>query len=484
MTKFAAAFVFLFSFSAFAQDSLTPQTISELQLLQKAALNSDYAYRQTAFLSDNIGPRPAGSAAYARATEYVGEELRKLGLEVTFEDVEVKPWIRGRESAHLVQWPGMTPNSNQKLVVTALGGSPTTSQDGITAEVVVVRNFDELRALGREKIQGKIVIFNHEFDRRKAESGLPGDAYGEAVAYRSRGALEAAKLGAVASLIRSAGGAEYRLAHTGGVNTEKGPIVPAGALAAEDAALLARLSKQGPVRMNLVLLSSAPAQKVKEHSVVADVKGREHPEQIVIVSGHLDSWDLGSGALDDAVGVGIAMEVANLVRQLGLKPKRTIRVIAWSNEEHGLDGGITYAKNHQQEVANHVAAIEADFGTGHPFGINVEADPVALELLKPVSKVLESQGAGILRSSEDSGADLIPLSVLGVPCFAPFQDGRTYFDYHHTAADTFDKVDLAQLRENAAVVAVLAYALANLEKPIPHKSQPTPEWLKSRLQTR
>jgi carboxypeptidase Q len=484
LTRFAAVFVFLFSFSAFAQDSLAPQTISELKLLQKAALNSDYAYRQTSFLSDNIGPRPAGSAAYARATEYVGAELRKLGIEVTFEDVQVEPWIRGEESAHLVRWPGMTPNSTQKLVVTALGGSPTTSQDGITAEIVVVNNFDELHALGREQVQGKIVVFNHKFDRRKAEGGLPGDAYGAAVAYRSRGALEAAKLGAVASLIRSAGGAEYRLAHTGGMNTEQGAIVPAGALAAEDAALLARLSEQGPVRMNLVLLSSSQAHKVKEHNVIADIKGTEHPEQIVIVSGHLDSWDLGTGALDDAVGVGIAMEVANLVKQLGLKPKRTIRVIAWSNEEHGLDGGITYAKTHQKEIANHVAAIEADFGTGHPYGINIEADPIAVDLLKPVSKVLESQGAGILRPSEDSGADLIPLTVLGVPCFAPLQDGRTYFDYHHTAADTFDKIDLAQLRENSAVVAVLAYALANLERPIPHKSQPTPEWLKSRLAMR
>jgi carboxypeptidase Q len=484
LTKFAAVFVFLFSFSAFAQDSTTSQTVSELKRLQEAALKSDYAYRQTAFLSDNIGPRPAGSAAYARATEYVGEELRKLGLEVTFEEVEVKPWIRGKESAQLVQWHGMTPNSTQRLVVTALGGSPTTSQDGITADVVVVKNFDELQTLGREKVAGKIVVFTHKFDRRKAEGGLPGDAYGEAVAYRGRGAIEAAKLGAAASLIRSAGGAEYRLAHTGGMNTRNGPIVPAGALAAEDADLIARLIKQGPVKMNLVLLSSAPSQKIKEHNVIADIRGTEHPEQIVIVSGHLDSWDLGTGALDDAVGVGIAMEVANLVKQLGLKPKRTIRVIAWSNEEHGLDGGITYAKNHQKEIANHVAAIEADFGSGHPYGINIEADPIALDLLKPVGKVLETQGAGILRPSEDSGADLIPLTVIGVPGFAPFQDGRTYFDYHHTAADTFDKVDLTQLRENAAVVAVLAYALANLEKPIPHKSQPTPEWLKSRLQTR
>jgi hypothetical protein len=463
------------------QNAFSPQTLSELKQIQKAALANDYAYRHLEHLCDNIGPRPAGSPQFRFAGNYVADELRKLGLDVKLEKSTVTPWVRGEETGQVVQWAGMAPGSTQKLVLTALGGSPATPPEGITADAVVVRDFDELAALGRDKVAGKIVVFDAQFDRAMAEGGLAERAYGEAVEYRSRGAREAAKLGAVASLIRSVGTAEFRIPHTGAVNTFIGPIVPAAALTAEDADLLARLAEQGPVRLHITLTPKT-LPPVDEFNVVADIKGSEHPEQVVLVSGHLDSWDLGTGAIDDGAGVAVSMEVANVLQQLKLRPKRTIRIVAWSNEEHGLDGGISYASAHQAEAANHIGAIETDLGAGHPYGIDADADASALELLAPVGKILQSQGAGILRASENPGADLIPLTVLGVPAFAPIQDARTYFQYHHTPADTFDKVDRQQLQENAAVVAVLAYALASTDATIQHKPQPLPAWLKSRMQ--
>jgi Zn-dependent M28 family amino/carboxypeptidase len=229
---------------------------------------------------------------------------------------------------------------------------------------------------------------------------------------------------------------------------------------------MAHLAKEGKVRLRLTLtpqrLPDAPS-----YNVIADLKGTEHPEQIIIVSGHLDSWDLGTGAIDDAAGVAVAMQTAQLLKQLNLRPKRTIRVVAWMNEENGLVGGNTYAKDYAAEIANHVAAIESDRGAGHPLGFEVMAKPEVLPLLAPVSRVLQSSGAGLLKLTDDTEADITPLANAGVPAFGLWQDTRTYFNYHHTAADTLDKVNPEELAENAAAMAVLAYALANLPQPLP-----------------
>jgi carboxypeptidase Q len=280
---------------------------------------------------------------------------------------------------------------------------------------------------------------------------------------------------------RSAGGAEFRLPHTGGMDYDaKSPRIPAGALAAEDADLIARLARQGEVRLHLVL---TPRQlpDAEAVNVVADLKGSRHPEQVVIVSGHLDSWDLGTGAIDDAAGVGAAMAVGHLVAELGLRPSRTIRVVAWANEENGVRGGMGYAAAHQDQVGNHVGAIEIDLGADHPIGITYDAAPTAAAFLEPIAKVLSEQGAP-LRPAEETGTDLIPLSVLGVPTFAPIQDARTYFDYHHTAADTLDKIRPQELRENVALAAVLAYALANMDGRLGGVVKPMPAWLKSEVE--
>src|SRR5438067_6232482 len=342
------------------------QTLADLKRLQQGALSSDYAYRQVAHLADNIGPRLTGSAQAAKAVEFVAGELKEIGCEVQLEKVMVPHWVRGEETAALVQWPGMAENTTQKIVLCALGGSVATPSEGITADVVAVKNFDELKAMPRDKVAGKIVLFNYPFDKQMAAQGRSGEAYGEAVAYRSDGPSAAARQGAVACLIRSVGGADYRIPHTGQTKyADDAPKISAAAVTAEDADLIVDLAKQGPVKMRLIL-TPLQLSDVESYNVIGDIKGNEHPEQIIIVSGHLDSWDLGTGAIDDGAGVAVSMEAANLIQRLHLKPKRTIRVIAWMNEENGLAGSKQYEKDHREEWSNHFAAMETDGGAGHP----------------------------------------------------------------------------------------------------------------------
>ena len=354
--------------------SYSKELRDQLQAVRDAALTSDYAWHQLAYLTENIGPRPAGSPQAQAAAEYVAAEMRKLGLDVHLEPAQVSHWIRGEEKAQLVEYPGQTPETTQRIVLTALSGSSATPADGITAEVVVVHNFDELTALGREKVAGKIVLFNVPYDERKALAGMAFEAYGEAVVYRGRGAKAAAELGAVASLVRSVGGADYRLPHTG-YSVPAG--IPAAALAAEDADLVEHLAAQGRVRMHLTLTPQR-LPDVTGYNVVADLKGSEHPEQIVIVSGHLDSWDLGRGAIDDGAGVVISMATAEVLQRLHLRPRRTLRVIAWMDEENGGGGNKAYAKTHAAEFPNHIAAIESDAGAGHPLGFDMKMPPAAI----------------------------------------------------------------------------------------------------------
>ncbi|MGA3212542.1 MAG: M20/M25/M40 family metallo-hydrolase [Terriglobales bacterium] len=384
-------------------------TLDQLRQLQHAALEDNYAFEQVAHLADNIGPRPAGSPQAAGAVEYVAGEMRKLGLDVTLEKVSLPRWVRGEEHAELVAYPGQVPGTTQKIVVTALAGREVaTPPEGITAEIVVVNSFSELTALSREKVAGKIVVFDERFDQRLASAGFAGPAYGEAVAYREHGRVAAAQMGALAALVRSVGGADFRLAHTGGTGSSPNvSTIPAGAVAAEDADLMARLAAQGPVSLHLVLTSQM-LPDVDSFNVIADLKGSEHPEQVVIVSGHLDSWDLGTGAIDDGAGVAIAMEAAQLLKQLHLQPKRTLRVIAWMGEEVGIFGGRAYAQQHAGEVASHFAAIETDMGAGHPMGIYANGDESLVRLLQPVASVLQTSGAGVLRMSDETGADVIP----------------------------------------------------------------------------
>ena len=446
------------------QQNFPPQLLDQLSAIKAAALSDDYAYRQVAHLTENIGARPSGSLQAKAAVEYVADELRQLGLDVHLEEVKVPHWVRGAETAQLIEYAGQAPGTSQKIVLTALGGSTSTPADGITADVVVVNNFDELKALGHDKVSGKIVLFNEIFDKQKAAGGMAFMAYGEAVRYRGTGAKAAADLGAVAALVRSVGSADFRLPHTGW-SFPAG--IPAGAVTAEDAELIAHLSAQGKVRMRLTL-TPEKLPDATSYNVIADLKGSEHPEQIVVVSGHLDSWDLGTGAIDDGAGVAIAMEAAEILQKLHLRPRRTLRVIAWMDEENGGAGSQTYTKDHSSEFPRTIAAIESDSGAAHPLGFETKMTTAAADLLRPAVNILQSTGANVLRESPyPPGADISAMSEAGVPALGVLQDGRTYFHYHHTAADTLDKIVPVELRENAAAMAVMGYALADMKDPLP-----------------
>ncbi len=446
------------------QENFPPQLLDQLAAIKAAALADDYAYRQVAHLTENIGPRSSGSPQAKAAVDYVADELRQLGLEVKLEEVKVPHWVRGDEKAELIEYPGQAAGTTLRVVLTALGGSSATPPEGINADVVAVSSFDELKALGRENVAGKIVFYNEIFDKQKAAGGLAFVAYGEAVRYRAAGAKAAAELGAVASLIRSVGSADFRVPHTG-FSYPAG--IPDGAVTAEDADLIAHLAAEGKVRMHLTLTP----QKLPDttgYNVIADLKGSQHPEQVVVVSGHLDSWDLGTGAIDDGAGVAVAMEAAELLQKLHLRPRRTLRVIAWMDEETGGAGSQGYTKDHLSEFPNHVACIESDSGAAHPLGFEIKMVSSAAELLRPVTTVLQSFGATAIQpSTYPPGADIASMSEVGVPALGLMQDGRTYFHYHHTAADTLDKIVPAELRENAAAMAVMGYALASMKNPLP-----------------
>jgi hypothetical protein len=446
------------------RENFPSQLLEQLAAIKSAALQDDYAYHQVAHLTENIGPRPSGSLQAKAAVDYIADELRKLGLDVHLEEVKVPHWVRGAESAQLIEYAGQASGTTQKIVLTALGGSTSTGADGINADVVVVNNFDELKALGHERVAGKIVLFNELFDKQKAAAGMAFMAYGEAVRYRGNGPHEAADLGAVAALVRSVGSADFRLPHTGW-SFPAG--IPAGAVTAEDADLIAHLAVQGKVRMHLTLTPER-LPDASSYNVIADLKGSEHPEQIVVVSGHLDSWDLGTGAIDDGAGVVIAMEAAEILRSLRLRPRRTLRVIAWMDEENGGAGSQAYTKDYSADFPRTIAAIESDSGAAHPLGFDAKMTPAAAESLRPALNILQSVGAsGLQETTYPPGADIAAMSEAGVPALGILQDGRAYFHYHHTAADTLDKIVPAELRENAAAMAVMAYALANMKNPLP-----------------
>ncbi len=449
--------------SAAATRAFPPQLRSELAQIRDAALQDDYAYRQLEHLTDSIGPRPSGSPQADAAVHYVADELDKLGLDVHLEPVTVTRFARGNDTAELVEYPGQVPGTTQRIYITALYGNAPTPEGGITGEVIVAHDFDELKAMGREKVAGKIVLWDEHYDGRKAAAGQAGAAYGKAVQYRAVGASAAAELGAIASVVRSAGDGEVRLPHTG---WSADAHIPAAALSAEDADLIARLALHGQVRIHLSLPTHL-GPPVQSYNVVADLKGSEHPEQVVIVSGHLDSWDLGTGAIDDGAGVVVAMETAELLQRLHLHPKRTIRVVAWMNEEMGAAGGAAYAKDYASDPVNQFAAIESDLGAEHPLGFHAKISEAAEKQLSPAVDVLGKFGANLIARVPDSPeTDIEALAGKGVAAFGIWQNGLKYFTYHHTPADTLDKIVPEELRENAACMAVMGYALADMAEPL------------------
>ncbi len=438
-----------------------------LARLRNAAMSSGWAWQQLEALTDRVGPRPAGSAGQAAAVAQLATAMRALGAQVTLQPTKVPHWVRGDEYADLTEYPGRPSGLKQHLHLTALGGSAATPAAGLEAPVLVIHDFDDLRARGAQ-VRGKIVLFESRFDQRLADNGQAGAAYMQSGQYRVKGPGEAAALGAVAALVRSIGGASYRLPHTGVTRWEdhQAPI-PAAALAAEDADLIFRLAAHGTVTMKL-WLTPITLPDADSFNVIADWPGTDRPNEYVIVSGHLDSWDLGTGATDDGIGVIAAAGVVRVLQELQLHARRSIRFVGWADEENGGHGPVAYMKSADGVIANQCAAIESDMGAGRAIGIEASVAKGSLATLRPVIGALAPLGASVLQPQEgEVGSDIGPLQEAGVPGFAPMVDTRHYFDYHHTAADTLDKVDPYNLQTQVAVMAALAYFLAESESCLP-----------------
>jgi carboxypeptidase Q len=412
-----------------------------------AALTSDVAYRRLALLTDRIGHRLSGSESLQRAVEWAVAEMKRDGLDnVRAERVMVPHWVRGEESLELPGTPA------RRLPLLGLGGSTGTTSDGITAEAVVVRSFDELDALG-ERARGKIVVYN-----------VPFTTYGATVQYRGGGASRAARWGALAALVRSVTPVSLQTPHTGALRyAEDQPKIPSAAITVEGAELLQRMHDRGErprlrLRMGARLLPDAESA-----NVVAELKGSERPEEIVLVGGHLDSWDVGQGAHDDGGGCVAAWETIRLLKSLGLRPRRTIRAVLYTNEENGLRGGNAYRDAHRAELANHLLAIESDSGVYRPtgFGLDDTAAPQVRADLREIAGLLSGIRADRI-DPDGGGADIGPIMREGVPGMSLNVDGTHYFDIHHTEADTFDKVDPQEFAACVATLAVMAYVVADM----------------------
>lgn len=423
------------------------------------ALVEGQAYEKLEYLSDSIGNRLSGSTQLNQAIEWAMETMKADGLEnVHAEKAKVPYWVRGEESAYI-----LTP-AKHKLTILGLGGSIGTPSEGVTGEVVVVRNFDELDKLG-EQVKGKIVLYN--FPMRK---DLPsGQAYGEAVRYRSIGAVRAAKYGAIAALVRSVTTVSLNTPHTGAMNyDENTPKIPAAAVTIENAELMQRLFLRGQkITLNLKL-GAKILPDAESANVIGEIKGSESPEEIVLVSGHLDSWDVGTGSNDDGAGCVIAMEAVRTIAKLKLRPKRTIRVVLFTNEENGLYGAAAYRDAHKEKFDKHIAAIEADSGGTRPIGFSFKGSDNGFAIIKEISSLLVNlRSDNVERSQGSPGADISVLVNAGVSGLGLRNDSSHYFDIHHTEADTLDKMDKTDLALNVATMAVMVYILADMPESLP-----------------
>jgi carboxypeptidase Q len=401
-------------------------------------------------LNDLAGPRLAGSPGDKAAVAVALEILKSQGFaNVHAEKVIVPVWHRESESGDV------TAPVAQKLSLAALGGSVGTPEGGIEAEVVGVKSFDELEAK-KDSIKGKIVFYDV-----KTERTSDGAGYGKSVVYRGSGPSRAAKYGAVGVVIRSIGTDNNRLPHTGGLDYEKDlPKIPAAALSIPDADLVARLLERGKTVKIHFTLVCGNRPDAESANVIGDVIGSETPGEIVLLGAHLDSWDLGRGAVDDGAGCGIVIEAARQIAALPKHPRRTVRVVLFANEENGLAGGTAYAKDHAQELPRHVAALEADLGDGHAMGFSWNAGPEAEPLLRQISGLLGPIDASKMTAGDYGGADISRMIAGGVPLLGLLNDASRYFDLHHTANDTFDKIVPKDMDQCAAATAVIAWSLA------------------------
>lgn len=448
------AFVVLLASGATAQ-RIDPDTYREAaERIIQAALADSAAYDRTAFMGDTFGHRFSGSQSLEDAIDWILDEMRSDGLEsVRGQPVMVPVWVRGAESV-LMTHPRVEP-----LAMLGLGGSVGTTEAGIEAEVLVVGSFDELTARAPEA-EGKIVLYN-----------VPFTSYGRTVAYRTQGAIAAAKVGAVASLVRSVGPVSLSTPHTGTMSYEEGvPRIPHAAITVEAAAMLQRMVDLGERPRVRVTMEARTEPDRLSRNVIGELRGRESPEEVVVIGGHIDSWDVGQGMHDDGGGCVVAWEAVRLLNDLGLRPRRTIRVVLWTNEENGLRGATTYADSVGASGAEmHQLAIESDGGVFEPVGFGIGANDAAFDMLEPIEALL----APIVASGADAmtqgggGADIGPLMRMGVPGAGHRTQNDRYFWYHHTPADTVDKLDPGHVQRNVAAMAILAYVAAEMPERLP-----------------
>jgi len=435
---------------------------SDANRLIDAALADQAGLDRLEYLCYQIGNRVSGSASLDRAVAWSAEEMKKAGLaNVRTIPVKVPHWVRGRESAEMVE------PLEKSLFMLGLGGSVATPGEGITADVVAVSNFDELEKLGRSGVEGKIVLYD-----------APFVSYDKTVTYRSSGPSRAARLGAVAALVRSVTPRSLRDPHTGALQySQADPKIPGAAVSVEDAVWIHSLVRSGRrVRVRL-MMEGHMEPDADSADVIGEIVGRETPEEIVAIGGHLDSWDVGQGAHDDGGGVMAALEAAALIQKLGLHPRRTIRVVFWTNEENGGRGGVAYREWANAQGNKHIAAIESDGGSEKPIGFEIGAGRVApresrnpaAQATVPPELMARAAAIGALLKRIDASkvmpgggeADIAPLMAQGVPGFALRTVMTHYFDYHHTQADTFDKIEPDEFRKCAAAMAVMSYVLAD-----------------------
>lgn len=429
-----------------------------------AALADEGGWAKLEWLCDRIGARLSGSRALEQAVEWAAEEMRREGLEnVVTPAVQVPVWVRGEEGAWMVS------PREARIAMLGLGGSVGTPKEGITAEVVCVESFEELEKLGAGAVRGKVVLYNQ-----------PWRGYRETVAYRSQGASRAARLGARAALVRSVTPASLRTPHTGALNySADAPKIPAAAISVEDAMMIARLRRSGARVVVRLRMEARTLEDATSANVIGEIRGRELPEEIVVMGGHLDSWDVGQGAHDDGAGCVAAWQAVQVVRSLGLRPRRTLRVCLWTNEENGLRGGRAYREWVGEAARKHVAAVEMDGGAEklRGFGLSIQGAPgeaveAAMERLRGIAALMRPLGAvEIVRGG--GGADISPLMREGVPGIGHLTTGKRYFEWHHTEADTLDKVDRREFREHVAALAVLGYVLTDMEERLAEETHPT-----------
>lgn len=436
-----------------ATTGLAKRYAAEAGRIQQVALIDDSAYRKLAYLTDRIGNRLSGSKSLDAAIAWASDTMQREGHEnVHTEKVMVPHWVRGEEWGHVLA------PVERDLHLLGLGGTVATPAEGLEAEVVAVPTLEAVKALG-ESARGKIVLINQAMPAYDLERGA---GYGGTVVIRRNGPVEAAKVGAVAVLIRSVTHTSLQTPHTGSTHYDDDvKRIPAAAVTIEDAELLSRWVAAGVKPRVRLRLSGHMLPDAESANVVAELVGRERSEEIVLIGAHLDSWDVGQGAHDDGTGVVTMMQALTTLRELGMRPRRTIRLVLFTNEENGLHGATEYAAAHADEVSHHVVAIESDGGGFAPRGFHVSGNEVAMAQAREIAQLLEPFGANRIEAGY-AGADMGPLNKQDVPGMGLWVDGSKYFDYHHTHADTLDKVNAEELAANVAAVATMVYVLAEM----------------------